>query len=354
MSIEQKELKTGKRYRANVYVKGERITGSWKKQLKSAEQDEVKLKHQLFSGSYISETKKTFDECAQIYFDIIAPKHMNETTIYGEKCYYNKHLKPVFGDRQIVTIKPYDVQKLWSEKETSLSSSTVSRIHNIMNKIFKLFVEWDELKKNPMDKVTKPRVRYKKTDIWSKEETNKFLSYAKNFQSYIVFWIGLNTGMRLGEILALHWDDINLNTQEIHVKYNLDRRTQKRGTLKTESSERTIYLTNSQINVLKQHKQNQNPQSHIVCSSLNGTYLMPRNIRRAMETICNNADLRKIRFHDLRHTHGTLFFNITKDVKATQERLGHADVRMTLERYVHSSNKIHQQTSQQFSDFMND
>lgn len=354
MSIEVKELKTGKRYRANIYMKGERITGAWKKHKKSAEQDEVELKYQLFSGSYINETKKTFGECAKIYFDITAPKHMNATTIYGEQCYYNKHLNPIFGHRQINSIKPYEVQKLWAEKENSLSSSTISRIHNIMNKIFTQFIEWDELKKNPMDKVTKPRVRYTKTDVWTKEEANKFLSYAKDFQSYIVFWIGLNTGMRLGEILALHWDDIDLIKQEINVRYNLDRRTQERGSLKTESSERILYLTTSQMSVLKQHKDHQEPYSHIVCTSLNGTYLMPRNIRRAMQTICDNANLKKIRFHDLRHTHGTLFFNITKDVKATQERLGHADVRMTLDRYVHSSNKIHQQTAQQFSDFMDD
>lgn len=354
MSIETKEVKTGKRYRANVYMKGERLTGSWRKQKKEAEQDEVDFKHQLFSGSYVKETKKTFDECTQIYLDVTAPKHMNANTIYGEKCFYDKHIKPVFGDRQIASIKPYEVQKLWTEKEQTLSSSSITRMHNIMNKVFKQFVKWDEIKQNPMSKVEKPRIRYKRTDVWSKEEVKKFLMCAKDFQTYIVFWLALNTGMRQGEILALHWDDIDFEKQEIHVKYNLDRMTQKRGTLKTESSERIIYLTDSQLHVLKKHKKSQDPKTDIVCSSTVGTYLMPRNIRRAMQIICDNTGLKQIRFHDLRHTHGTLFLSVTKDVKATQERLGHADVRMTLERYVHSSNKIHQETANQYADFMGD
>lgn len=354
MSIEQKIVKSGKRYRANVYVKDQRAIGSWHKLKKRAEQDEIEFKHKIYSGSYVKETNKTFDECSEIYFQLIAPKKMKASTIKIEKIYYNKHIKPVFGHKKIVLIKAYEVQQLWTEKEKVLSSSTIARLHNLMNKIFNLFIRWDEIKKNPMLNVEKPRVKYNKTEIWSKEEMKRFLEYSKSFNSHMVFWIALNTGLRQGEILALHWSDIDFEKQEIYVRYNLDRTTRKRGSLKTESSERIVYLTRSQINIFKEHKQKQVFKSNIVCASEVGTYLEPRNIRRTMKLICKQADLKLIRFHDLRHTHGTLFLQATKDVKATQQRLGHADVRMTLDRYIHTSDIAQKQTSEIFSNFIDD
>lgn len=103
-----------------------------------------------------------------------------------------------------------------------------------------MFIKCDEIKKNPMVNVDKPRVRPKKTDVWDKNEVKRFLDHSKGFNSHIVFWIALTTGLRQGEILALHWSDIDFDKQVIFVRYNLDRMTKKRGTLKTDSSERII------------------------------------------------------------------------------------------------------------------
>lgn len=354
MSIEQKTVKSGKRYRANVYANGERALGKWHKLKKRAQQDEIEFKNQLFSGTYVKETNKTFHECADIYFQLVAPKKMKSSTIQIEKIYYNKHIKPIFGSKRITLIKSYEIQKLWADKEKTLSASTITRLHNIMNKIFNLFIKWDEIKKNPMANVEKPKVRHRKTDIWGKNEVIRFLDHSKDFNSHIVFWLALNTGLRQGEILALHWSDIDFDKQEIYVRYNLDRMTKKRGTLKTDSSERIIYLTDSQISILKEHKKQQTMKTDIVCASKVATYLEPRNVRRTMLLICEQADLEPIRFHDLRHTHGTLFLEATKDVKATQHRLGHSDVRTTMDRYIHSSDIAQRKTSELFSKFIDD
>lgn len=354
LSIEQKIVKSGKRYRANVYTNGERVLGKWQKLKKRAELDEIEFKHEIHSGNYVKETTKTFGECTEIYFKLIAPKKMKSSTIHVEKIYYNKHIKPVFGHRKITSIKAYEVQQLWTDKEESLASSTIARLHNLMNKVFTLFIKWDEIKKNPMSNVEKPRVKYKKTEIWSKDEMKRFLDYSRDFNSHIVFWLALNTGLRQGEILALHWSDIDFEKQHLYVRYSLDRVTRKRGTLKTESSERLIYLTDSQIDILKEHKNKQTIKTDIVCASMVDTYLEPRNVRRTMLIICKQADIKMIRFHDLRHTHGTLFMDITKDVKATQHRLGHSDVRTTMDRYIHSSDIAQRKTSELFSDFIDD
>lgn len=113
-------------------------------------------------------------------------------------------------------------------------------------------------------------------------------------------------------------------------------------------------MTDSQIRLLKEHKQQQSINSNIVCASNTGTYLEPRNVRRTMLLICEQADLEPIHFHDLRHTHGTLFLEATKDAKATQHRLGHSDVRTNMDRYIHSSDIAQRKTSELFSNFIDD
>lgn len=354
MSIQTTTRKDGKkRYRANIYMKGERLTGKWCKLKKQAQIEEIELKHQLQSGTYVKEINKTFDECAVIYFDVTASKNMSHNSILLEKTHYKNHIQPVFGHRIITSIKPYEVQKLWTDKEITYSSSTIHRLHRIMNKIFKQFIKWDEIKQNPMVKVDKPRIRYKKTEVWSKIEVNSFLSYAKDYNSYMVFYLAIHTGMRMGEVLGLHWSDIDFDKKVIHVTEALDRTTKKRGPLKTVSSKRSISLTDLQISVLQEYKVKQIPKSKIICASLSNTYFNANNIRRAMKSICESSNLNKIRFHDLRHTHATLLLEANAPIKAIQERLGHADVRITLERYTHLNDNVQKETAQLFSDFLN-
>lgn len=353
MSIEQKTVKDGsKRYRANVYHKGERIKGNWNKSTSHAKYDEAILIKELVEGTFVHETTKTFGKIAEDYFTLTAPKHMNATNIYNEYCMYSKHIKPVFGHRKIAGIKPLEIQKVLTEKEKKYASSYVARTHMIMNKVFKQAKSWELIKKNPMERVGRPRIRHKKFQTWSKKEANDFLKFAKDYQSYIVFWIALNTGMRLSEILGLYWSDINFDENYINLTESLDRKTRKRGALKTDSSERFVYMSDEQLNVLKEHRITQSPKSKIVCVSSAGTYMEHRNIRRAMEIICQKSGVKKIRFHDLRHTHATLLSKIEKNPRIVQERLGHADVRMTLDVYTHTEDGAHKQSANSFSTFL--
>lgn len=224
MAIQEVQRKNGKRYRANVYSKEKRLLGQWRKTKKHAQLDELTIQHQINLGTYIEETHKTLNECADIYFEDVAIQKMSESSIDLEKGHYKNHIKPVFGHRKITSIKPYEIQKLWTNKLKTHSSSTVNRLHTIMNKIYKQFVKWEEIKHNPLDNIDKPRLVYGKTEVWTKEEVNKFLFHAKEYQSYIVFFLAIHTGMRLGEVLALHWDDIDFKNNVIYVTESLNRK----------------------------------------------------------------------------------------------------------------------------------
>ncbi|WP_225742922.1 site-specific integrase [Marinilactibacillus sp. Marseille-P9653] len=353
MAIEQKKLKNGeKRYRASVYHLGDRIKGDWHKLNNQAKYDEAVLTKELSEGLFVKKTSKLFSEITEDYFSLIAPRNMNETNLYNEWSLYQKHIAPTFGSRKITSIKPIEIQKWLATKEKTYANSYVVRMCLIMNKVFKQAQSWEFMKFNPMDRVDKPKIKYKRFDTWTKKEITKFLNQAEGYHSYIVFWLAINTGMRLGEILGLHWSDINFHEKYIDLTEGLDRRTGKRTSLKTKASERYIYLSKSQINILKEHKVSQTIDTEIVCASKVGSYMMHRNVRRAMETICKKSGVKKIRFHDLRHTHATLLSQIEKNPRIVQERLGHADVRMTLDVYTHVQDTSHKQSANSFSDFL--
>lgn len=351
MAIESKILKNGeKRYRANIYHKGKRIKGKWFRYKKQASLDESNINHDLNSGIYIESTKITLNKAFEEYYDLIGNYNLSTNTINNEKRLYKNHLKIKFGNRKLNSLKSYEIQQYFNQLNKNLSNSTIIKLHGLLNKIFKQFIMWEKLSKNPMTRVKKPPVKYKKGDTWSINESQRFLESAKSHRSYIVFWLALNTGMRLGEILGLHWDQINFKQKVLSVNRSLNRQTMEISTPKTKNSIREINLSKSQINFLKDYKRKQSPNSIIVCANSNGDYFMERNIRRDKKLICKKAKIKEIRFHDLRHTHATLLIEMDTPIKHVQERLGRKDISTTLNTYVHTQKAHHIETAERFSE----
>lgn len=355
MAIRQKTLTDGsKRYFAAVYVRDSQkyIYGSTRTRKRDALSDETKLKHELYSGSYIEETTVTFDEAVNTYFNLLAVDRLSEGTLKNYQSLYVNHLEKTFGHRTLVSIRPYEIQQLWKEKSLTLANSTIIKAHTLMNNVYKQYVKWDEIKNNPLDKVDKPRTRYRTAQIWTKEEAHTFLETAKEYQSYMVFWLALNTGMRSGEILGLTWDSIDFENNLIIVKQQYSRSKKKIVYhTKTSTSMREIDLSHSQMDVLINHKNSQNPKSNIVCSNEIGGFIQERNVRRAKKVICDRTNVKLITFHELRHTHASMLVNMDEPLKYVQERLGHSDAKTTMNFYVHTQKSHHRETAERFSNY---
>lgn len=357
MAIEKRTTKDGKnRYRANIYIrKGvPRATGEWRTHKKQAEQDETAIKHELFSGTYVDETDKTVDQAMQVYSELMLPKQVTKNTLNRYMSLYNVHIKPKFGTRPLTSLKPYEIQLFYHSKEGEIANSTIIKIHTILNKLYKQFIKWNELKTNPLDHVDKPSPNYKKGETWNREEVQIFLKFAKEYQAYIAFFLALNFGLRLGEILGLQWKHVDFEKNKIYVRDQYDYNQKKITPLKTKSSVRNLDMSDAQAEVLLWWKQkHQHLNSDFVCISETGTHYMPRNIRRAKAAICKHTGIKNIRFHDLRHTHASLLIELGEQPKIVQGRLGHADIKTTLNVYVHTQTSEHKKTADRFSDFIN-
>ncbi len=181
----------------------------------------------------------------------------------------------------------------------------------------------------------------------------------------IVYSIAINTGMRQGEILGLPWKNIDFEKGIIHVNQTLaNYGTEIVTTTKNDSSRRSIAIPKELVKELREYKHEQNKaiiklgalyeNNGLVNASEKGTPLSPNNLRRNFNLYIAKAKVNKIRFHDLRHTHASLLLKDGTNPKIIAERLGHANTRMTLDRYSHLFPNLQAETAEQFGRILYD
>lgn len=227
---------------------------------------------------------------------------------------------------------------------------------------------------NPMKLVTMPKTiatpgEEEPLRYYTKDELIKFLNCLEgetNIKAYTLFRLLAFSGMRKGEALALTWNDIDFTKNELRINKALSRGEGNRlivQTPKTKKSMRTIILDDKTMQVLKDWKKKQleeclilghnamQPKQLIFTSQSNGL-MQPTKTRKWLLHIQEKYDLPKIRTHDLRHTHCSLLFEAGATLKEVQDRLGHSDIKTTMDIYTHVTKKAKSEAAKKFSNYM--
>jgi integrase len=221
-------------------------------------------------------------------------------------------------------------------------------VFSILRKALNQAVKWNMLNFNPSDGVDRPRVPKYQIEPLTVEEARKFLDTAKEMEDpfYPLFVLAISTGMRAGELLGLEWEDVDLKNSRLSVRHTLINKTKTLAEPKTAKARRVIELTGLAVDVLKDHRKKQ-AETRLQESAWDSTYnlVFPTGIgtpfdhshltQRHFHPILEKAGLRKIRFHDLRHTAATLLLQAEEHPKVVQEMLGHSTISMTLDTYSH-------------------
>lgn len=285
------------------------------------------------------------------YFNEIADEWIEyKKNVVKESTYYNyvinieKHLKPYFKNTKIENIVNYNglIHQLTEEKSTK----TVRDIITILKAILKYYEE--EYSCNlKIKKVSIPKQEKKRVKILTKNEKNKLEKYCLKINNLktLGIIICLNTGLRIGEICALKWENINLEEGNIYVKKTIQRIYNKNthstkviiDKPKTATSIRTIPINTKLYEILKPLSKKYKKNNFV----LSGTneYVEPRSYQYTFKEILKESKLKPYKFHCLRHTFATECIEVGMDIKSLSEILGHTDISITLRVYVHSSDK---------------
>jgi len=260
------------------------------------------------------------------------------------------HIVPILGRVRLMKLDRQHIQHLYDVKlQQGLSEQSIHHLDAVLHKALADGMRWGRVLRNVAELVDPPRIPRHEMRALSAHEAATFLEEARGDRLEAVYVLAIGTGMRRGELLALHWRDVDLDQGFVSVNWTLSR-TKAAGIRcdepKTRKSRRRIDLEGDCIRALRDHLGRQRAErlvagavwenNDLVFANELGRLIEPSNFTaRSFLPIRRRAGFPQLRFHDLRHTAGTLMLEAGVDIKRVSERLGHSTINVTADRYLH-------------------
>ncbi|MFG3053006.1 tyrosine-type recombinase/integrase [Kitasatospora sp. NPDC048239] len=230
-----------------------------------------------------------------------------------------------------------------------LSALTLTYIHTVLKTALEHAVQEEEVPRNAARNVRLGTPRPRRVEPLTVDEARQLLDTTRNHPLFPVVHLALHTGLRRGELLALTWEDVDLNAGTAVIRRSLQR-TSENGLVvfptKTHASERRIALPTACVHDLREHRARQraehgaaglgwNPRGYIFTAPSSALPVEPSTLNRRFATMLHQAGVRRIRFHDLRHSTATLLLDQGVELVVIKELLGHAHIGVTATVYAH-------------------
>ena len=272
--------------------------------------------------------------------------NVKESTYYNYMYNIERYLKPFFNQRNIDEILNYN--DFIQELKEKYALETIKRIVNVLKSILNYYQdEYNVILKTK--KITLPKTEKRKVKILSHQEKEKLEKYCLevNTLKSLGIIICLNTGLRIGEICALKWKNIDLEEKIIYIEQTIQRvyiKQDKKSKIiidkpKSTYSIRTIPMNKKVYNILKSIQKNYKENDFFLTGD-SKKFVEPRNYQHNFQVFLKNSKIKHYKFHSLRHTFATACIEVGMDIKSLSEILGHSNTTITLDIYVHSSDKI--------------
>ena len=369
MNITEYKKKNGTTvYRASVYLGVDKLTGKKARTTVTANTKKgVKIKAReavnAFAANGYSIKEKpiitTYRELVALWWESYKNtiKPNSQQSMEG---IVRLHILPVFGDYKLDKLTTPIIQQQvnkWADKANKGEKgayANYSFLNNINRRILQYGVTMQAIQHNPARDVIIPRKQQNKehkVKFFSNQELKQFLDYLEdldqssyeNFFDYVLYKTLLASGCRIGEALALEWSDIDLKKGTISISKTLNR-YQETNTPKSKAGLREIDIDKATVSLLKQYKKRQQVQSWqlgrsegIVFTPFTTKYAYACLLRKRLQGHFKNAGVPDVSFHGFRHTHATIMLYAGIEAKDLQYRLGHSNISMTLNTYVHAT-----------------
>ena len=336
---------TGKKQRISRYAK--------------TREQALKLRSELqlqYGSNAAVPTSLTLGEWLPNWLELYARPSVRHSTYVSYEGYVRKHLVPALGAVPLDKLVPADLQRFYLRKlqEDRLAPKTISNLHACLHRALQQAVKEQMIPSNPCDAVDLPRKEAVEISVLTREQQVKLMQESYRHRYGVFIRLALSTGMRIGEIVGLRWDDIDFTNRILFVRSTLNRlptvdgesKTQLFvGSPKTKNGRRSIPLFDAIISDLADWRKTQEADAQLAQSAYENTgYVVtnefgkpiePRTFRDHYIRILKAAGLPHFTFHALRHTFAPMAIEQGMDVKALSKILGHANVGFTLDTYAH-------------------
>ncbi|WP_432033139.1 tyrosine-type recombinase/integrase [Streptomyces antibioticus] len=309
------------------------------------------------------------------WLESVAVHHLRENTHTRYAACVNRYLIPGLGKKKLAKLTAKDVRTWLNQLRTTcqcctrridarrdqphccaagrccsklLSPLTLTYLHSVLKSALEHAVREEEIPRNVARNVRTGTPRPRRFEPLTADEARRLLTASQGHRLHALFELALHTGLRKGELLGLRWEDLDLDAGTAAIRRTLQRTTAGGLTTlptKTRASERRIALPTRCVQSLKLHHEQQEREreaagtawrdSEHVFTTAQGGSIDPTNLTRAFTTLLRKAGLRRIRFHDLRHSTATLLLEQGVELVVIKELLGHAHIGVTATVYAH-------------------
>ncbi len=354
-SIQKKDLKCGVRY----YIVFKIPSGQWRweggfRLKKDAEKRLQARESEIAAGIYGKLEEITFQDFAKLWLEDYASLNVRARTLDDYSQVVRVHLLPFFGTMPLSSITPGKVQEYLAGKiRSGLSPRTVEKTLTVLKMMFKQGEICGYLSDNPGRFVQAPRKEHREMDFLNPEEIRRLLD-ATSPEYYPLFATAIFTGARQGELIGLQWGDIDFDRALIFIRRTFDQK-HGYGPPKSAMGRRTINMTQELISILKEHKAEQAfaQSDGLVFPNRAGNPISCQNmVTREFYPALDRAGLRRVRFHDLRHTFASLLVHLGASPKYIQAQLGHGSISVTMDVYAHLLPETAAGVTEQFDDLV--
>jgi len=325
---------------------------SFKGTKREADAELVRLLAAADRGDYVDPAKTTVAEFLDRW-EGWAGTQVSRKTLERYHDLAAHHIRPHLGARRVQKLRPVDFAELYGRllrpkpEGAGLAARTVGHCHRLLHRVFFHAVKWGVVTSNPVT-AEPPRVPRTEIEILGPDQVTTVLSALRGQRLYPVVLMGLATGMRRGEVVALRWSDIDLDGGKVRVERSLEET--KAGLAfkepKTKAGRRTIGIPPSVVAELRAHWRQQREErlarglgksdaADLAFPRPDGTAWPPDRLSSTWAKTVQTKDLPKVTFHALRHTHVSQLIAAGLDVVSVSRRIGHSNPTITLNVYAH-------------------
>ena len=335
-----------------------------RKKWKSKKQSEVKVKlaefkkQLLLNGTEVAIEDRTFREFADEWVNVILKPKVKPLSYQRKVSTLENQVYPHIGSIPISKLTHSKIQKMINDlNESGLSYSTIKKAYEAVSGCMRYYRIQTSTSFNPCEDITLPEANRKEDsdiEFFTKEERIKIVEEAtRTYQDgkhvYRLGWmfvLMLYSGMRVGEVCALAWDDVDFSARTINVRKNAVEVREKdkdgeshsvlitQNSTKTRSGTRIIPMTEKAYLALSELQKITGDCEYIISSS-KGKRIRPSRIDRSFHLIIDAIGLKRVGVHTLRHTFATMLFHNGCEVKVVSELLGHSNTKITENIYIH-------------------